>query len=131
MIHSGLTLSSDEVVYLKSIALGLTGEMIQNLLEIDINRLQKLSSSLFDKLAVSNSYTAVRKAYQMNLLKEKEYCPDKIKALALETASDKMNESSLIFGESKKTLWELYDFLLEFNMRLETSYGLKNAIDIK
>ncbi|MDC3133076.1 hypothetical protein OA501_02565 [Flavobacteriaceae bacterium] len=126
-VNSNVTLHSSETMVLKSIALGLSDHMIQKLFEINNDELDKLRSSLYTKLNVNNSYAAVRVAYQKNLLKEKDYCTEKIRALALRTASDKVNVLSGALGDSKEVLWELYDVLLEFHTRVESTYKANNV----
>lgn len=125
--NTDVILHSSEIIVLKSIALGLSDHMIQKLFEINNDELDKLRTSLHTKLNVNNSYAAVRVAYQKNLLKEKDYCTEKIRALALETASNKMDVLSGVLGDSKEVLWELYDVLLEFHTRVESTYRANNV----
>ena len=59
-----ISLCPNEIVILKSIALGMSCQMIQRLLEMNSLDYQKICSSIFAKLNVNNSYAAVRIAYR-------------------------------------------------------------------
>ena len=52
-------LKSSELVILKSLALGLGCDTIKNLLELSEEEFEKKLNSLYTKLQVCNSYTAV------------------------------------------------------------------------
>ncbi|MDA8947931.1 LuxR C-terminal-related transcriptional regulator [Flavobacteriaceae bacterium] len=71
------TLTSSELIILRSIALGLGCDTIRDLLEISKETYESHCQSLFQKLQVCNAYAAVQKAYYNNLLKNKEYTPEK------------------------------------------------------
>lgn len=124
-------LNSSEIVLLKSIALGLEFNTIQELLDMTNDEFEHLNATVLSKLQVNNFYAAVRVAYQNNLLKEKEFCSEKVKALALEIASNKTEEFAPFFEDSKRMLWELYDFLIEFHTEVEATYKSNNVFSMK
>jgi len=107
-------LNSSELVILKSIALGLGFETIRNLLKITETSFQKRCESIFAKLQVCNAYMAVQVAFQKEILIEKEFTTEKIKTLALEFATQNIDRLEKHSIDSKKSLWELYDMLIEF-----------------
>ena len=115
------TLTSSELIILRSIALGLGCDTIRDLLEISKETYESHCQSLFQKLQVCNAYTAVQKAYYNNLLKNKEYTPEKVKSCALKFAHEYEERISSSGKNSKKTIWELYDMLLEFHNQVESS----------
>ena len=65
-------LKSSELVILKSLALGLGCDTIKNLLELSEEEFKKKLNSLYTKLQVCNSYTAVGVAFKKGILREKE-----------------------------------------------------------
>jgi hypothetical protein len=118
------SLSSSELLILRSIALGLGCDTIRELLELSKDEYQKHCESLFQKLEVCNAYAAVQKAYFTKILKIKEYTPEKIKGLALKYAHQYENQNTETPGDSKKAIWELYDLMLEFYNEVEYNYLL-------
>ena len=66
LIHNSL--SSSELLILRSIALGLGCDKIRDLLEISEEAYQNQCVSLFQKLDVCNSYAAVQKALNYMLM---------------------------------------------------------------
>lgn len=115
-------LNSSELVILKSIALGLGCETIRNLLEITETSFQKRCESIFAKLQVCNAYMAVQVAFQKEILIEKEFTTEKIRKLALEFATQNINRLEKHPIDSKKSLWELYDLLIDFKVRMDKQY---------
>ena len=114
------SLTSYEMIILKSFALGLGCDTIQSLLEINADTYQSYCQVIFKKLNTCNAYAAVHKAFQMGLLQPKEDLTENIKTFALEFASLKQHRiQSSIEGDEKQSLWELYDILLEFQSCLE------------
>lgn len=84
LIHNSL--SSSELILLRSIALGLGCDTIRDLLEHSEKAYCKECESLFQKLEVCNAFAAIQKAYLTKILKNKEYTPEKVKGLALKFA---------------------------------------------
>jgi DNA-binding CsgD family transcriptional regulator len=122
LIHNSL--SSSELIILRSIALGLGCDTIRDLLELSEKAYRKECESLFQKLEVCNAYAAVQKAYFTKILKNKEYTPEKVKGLALKFAHHYEDQIKCTKDESKRVIWELYDLLLEFYNEVESSYML-------
>ena len=117
------SLTSKEMVILKSIALGLDCGTIRKLIEISESEYQNVCQRVFSKLQVGNGFAAVQKAFQSGLLKQKEYTNEKIKGLALEFATKNLENIKVISGtDSKKSLWVFYDLLLDFVTQLEQTY---------
>ena len=82
-----VSLNSNEMVILKSIALGLGCNTIIKLLEITESNYQSVCQSIYTKMGVHNSFTAVQFAFKNGLLQEKEFTSEKLKGLALEFAT--------------------------------------------
>lgn len=122
LIHNSL--SSSELLILRSIALGLGCDKIRDLLEISEEAYQNQCVSLFQKLDLCNAYAAVQKAYFLKILRRKEYTPEKIKGIALKFAHYYEDQIKQTRDDSKKVIWEMYDLLLEFYNKVESSYGL-------
>ena len=121
-IHHSLTHS--ELIILRSIALGLGCDTVRDLLELSMPVYQKMCAGLFEKLQVCNAYAAVQKAYHNKILKNKEYTPEKVKGIALKYADLFQKKSSKKSFDTKKSVWEAYDLLLEFYNEVETSFML-------
>ena len=119
-VHKAL--SSSELIILKSIALGLGCDTIRDLLEISKETYNQHCASLYEKLGVCNAYAAVQKAYFTKVLKTKEYTSEKIKCFALKFAHEYQERFKSISLDSKQTIWELYDMLLEFQNEVESSF---------
>jgi len=117
------SLSNSELIILKSIALGLSCDTIRDLLEISKETYEKHCQNLFQKLDVCNAYAAVQKAYQVNILKSKEFTPEKVKGFALKFAHEYEEHFKSSKEDSKKTIWELYEMLLEFYSNVESSFS--------
>ena len=81
------SLTKNEMVILKSIALGLDCDTIRLLVEISEYQYQTLCKNIFSKLQVGNSYAAVQYAFKNGLLNQKEYNSEKIKGITLEFAT--------------------------------------------
>ena len=107
-------LKSSELVILKSLALGLGCDTIKNLLELSEEEFKKKLNSLYTKLQVCNSYTAVGVAFKKGILREKEFTSEKIKSIVLEFASENVSRFAPEVEKNNKQLWALYDFLLDF-----------------
>ena len=107
-------LKSSELVILKSLALGLGCDTIKNLLELSEEEFEKKLNSLYTKLQVCNSYTAVGVAFKKGILREKEFTSEKIKSIVLEFASENVSRFAPEVEKNNKQLWALYDFLLDF-----------------
>ena len=121
------SLTKNEMVILKSIALGLDCDTIRLLVEISEYQYQTLCKNIFSKLQVGNSYAAVQYAFKNGLLNQKEYNSEKIKGIILEFATQNIERlESLTAGDHKRNLWEFYDLLLDFTTRIEASYD-KNS----
>ncbi len=80
--------------------------------------------SLFQKLDLCNAYAAVQKGYFLKNLRRKEYTPEKIKSIALKFAHYYEDQIKQTRDDFKKVIWEMYDLLLEFYNKVESSYGL-------
>ena len=106
-------LKSSELVILKSLALGLGCDTIKNLLELSEEELKKKLNSLYTKLQVCNSYTAVGVAFKKGILREKEFTSEKIKSIVLEFATENVSRFAPEVEKNNKQLWALYDFLLD------------------
>ena len=115
-------LNSSELVILKSIALGLGLETIRNLLEISESTFKKRCDSIFTKLQVCNAYMAVKVAFQKEILMEKEFTTEKIKTKALEFATQNVDRLQKNPFDSKKTLWEFYDLLIDFKVLMDKEH---------
>jgi DNA-binding CsgD family transcriptional regulator len=120
-IRINKSLSSSELIILKSIALGLGCNTIRDLLEISEETYDQYCSNLFEKLEVCNMYAAVQKAYYLKILMNKEYTSEKVKCSALMYAHEFQERFKSIKLDSKQTVWELYDMLLEFHNQVESS----------
>ena len=107
-------LKSSELVILKSLALGLGCDTIKNLLELSEEEFKKKLNSLYTKLQVCNSYTAVGVAFKKGILREKEFTSEKIKSIVLEFATENVSRYAPEVEKNNKQLWALYDFLLDF-----------------
>ena len=107
-------LKSSELVILKSLALGLGCDTIKNLLELSEEEFEKKLNSLYTKLQVGNSYTAVGVAFKKGILREKEFTSEKIKSIVLEFATENVSRFAPEVEKNNKQLWALYDFLLDF-----------------
>ena len=117
------SLTSNEMVILKSIALGLGCDTIIKLLELSERNYQSICQSIYTKLGVGNSFAAVQLAFKNGLLQEKEYTSEKIKGLALEFATKNIDRlKPLVESDPKKSLWEFYDLLLDFITRMKAAY---------
>ena len=106
-------LKSSELVILKSLALGLGCDTIKNLLELSEEEFEKKLNSLYTKLQVGNSYTAVGVAFKKGILREKEFTSEKIKSIVLEFATENVSLFAPEVEKNNKQLWALYDFLLD------------------
>lgn len=107
-----VSLTPKEFSVLQATAMGFGAAAIQELWDLSDDDYRITCSSLFAKMGVKNLYMAVHVAFQKGLLKSKEYCLDKVKALALEFVSK--NYTGLSNKSKEQELWELYDTLLEF-----------------
>ena len=107
-------LKSSELVILKSLALGLGCDTIKNLLELSEEEFKKKLNSLYTKLQVCNSYTAVGVAFKKGILREKEFTSEKIKSIVLEFATENVSLFAPEVEKTNKQHWALYDFLLDF-----------------
>lgn len=107
-------LKSTELILIKSLALGLGCETIQNLLEISSSEFHKRLESIFTKLQVCNTYAAVKKAFRIGLLNEKEFVSEKIKSNSLVFATRHYDCLKKISSDSNKGLWDFYELLLDF-----------------
>ncbi len=125
-----ISLHPTEIVILKSMALGMSCQMIQKLLEIKDDDYERFCSSVFAKLNVNNPYAAVRIAYRRKIISEKEYCLESIKAMALEFASKKTKELKQVQNDQKQLLWVFYDLLLEFETQVE-DFFLSSKVFVK
>jgi len=125
-----ISLHPTEIVILKSMALGMSCQMIQKLLEIKDDDYKRFCSSVFAKLNVNNPYAAVRIAYRKKIISEKEYCLESIKAMALEFASKKTNDLKQVQNDQKQLLWVFYDLLLEFETQVE-NFFLSSKVFVK
>lgn len=114
--------SASELTVLKSIALGLSCEDIRKLLDIKSDKYESVCMGIFQKLGVSNHYTAVKVAYQKKYLDRKELSLEKLKAFSLEFACDNFEKLKSTQDDSKKLLWSLYDLLLEYHLQMEAKY---------
>jgi DNA-binding CsgD family transcriptional regulator len=123
------TLTSSELVILKSFALGLGCDTIRQLLEISPKDYDKYCKNIFSKLQVSNAYTAVRIAFKNKILKEKEYTLEKVKAFALEFATKNVIRFETVNKEPKENLWDLYDILLDFHTKIESKFVLNKDLE--
>ena len=129
--HIKNALTSTELTILKSFALGLGCEATQSLLEISAQKYQELSQSVFNKLNTCNAYMAVQVAFQTGILPVKEYVMENVKSFALEFALEEHGRfHHLQEMKDKQTLWELYDVLLEFHVRV-TSHFLSHYKSLK
>ena len=124
-IRINKSLSSSELIILKSIALGMGCNTIRDLLEISEETYDQYCSNLFEKLEVCNMYAAVQKAYYLKILMNKEYTSEKVKCSALMYAHEFQERFKSIKLDSKQTVWELYDMLLEFHNQVESSFMSK------
>ena len=113
-----------ENTLLKSIALGLGCEDIRKLLDLNDEAYAVLCEDLFMKLGVSNHYTAVNTAFKKNYIDRKEFCSEDIKSVALQFVHDRLEKLKQSDQYSKHLLWNLYDILLEFHLKLE-NYSTK------
>lgn len=125
-----ISLCPNEIVILKSIALGMSCQMIQRLLEMNSLDYQKICSSIFAKLNVNNSYAAVRIAYRKNIISEKDYCLESVKSLALEFATKRMSEFPNVLHDQKQLLWVFYGLLLEFQLQVENQF-MSNQVFVR
>jgi len=117
-----VSLNSNEMVILKSIALGLGCNTIIKLLEITESNYQSVCQSICTKMGVHNSFTAVQFAFKNGLLQEKEFTSEKLKGLALEFATKNIDRiKPLSERDPKKCLWEFYDLLLDFMTCMEAA----------
>jgi len=125
-----ISLHPSEIVILKSMALGMSCQMIQKLIEINNEDYERYCASIFAKLNVNNPYAAVRIAFRKKIISEKEYTLESIKSMALEFATKKMNELDQVKNDEKQLLWIFYDLLLEFEIQIE-DYFLSNQVFVR
>tara|TARA_X000000950_G_scaffold267097_1_gene343254 strand:- start:2520 stop:2903 length:384 start_codon:yes stop_codon:yes gene_type:complete len=111
--------SAAEYTLLKSLALGLCCAEITKLIGLNNEQFESICSSLFQKLDAANPYVAVKNAFQKNYLNKKEFCQEELKSFSLEFAYKNIDQIKSAHDDPKQLLWELYDFLLEFNVQLE------------
>lgn len=111
--------TSSEFTVLKSIALGLSCEDIRKLLDLDHEVYQSVCENLFEKLGVSNQYTAVKSAYQKKYLDRKELSLEELKSFSLEFAYKNYEKLKSDHHNPKHLIWELYDLLLDFYYKIE------------
>ena len=121
-------LTFQELSILKSLTLNLSCKEIQDLLKINKDSYETNYATLFKKLGASNSYFAVKNAFEMKLLNKKECSAEELKSFSLEYAYSKINQLKNIPSDSKYLLWELYDLLLDFHNCYEDKF---NRHDIK
>lgn len=107
-------LNENEMVLLRSWASGMNEEDIRGLIEVKPQGFDKIKDDLLTKLGVKNAYSAVTKAFRIQLLEAKEYCSESIKTHALAFAHKKIQLQNLAHLELKRELWVLYDTLIEF-----------------
>lgn len=81
------------------------------------------------KLGVSNHYTAVNTAFKKNYIDRKEFCSEDIKSVALQFVHDRLEKLKQSDQYSKHLLWNLYDILLEFHLKLENYTDKKNPTE--
>lgn len=117
-----VSLTEQECLILKAFALGVSCEKVCRFLDISETSFQSTCASLYAKLEVENTFAAVQVAFQKKILTRKEYCPEKIKALALQYAADKLASQS-DFLQDKKALWDCYDLLIAFLKREQPEDG--------
>jgi hypothetical protein len=98
--------------------MGMSMKRIEQMLALADGVFEKIRTSLYTKLEVGNSFAAVQVAFQKKILVRKEYCPEKIKALALEFAASKAVDCT-DSTTHKKALWERYDLLIDFYTYME------------
>jgi len=115
-------LDSTELMILKSLALGLGYDFIQSLMEITEECYKHHCKSIYSKLGAYNSYTAVNNAFRMNILERKEYIDEHIKGFALKFAQENKVKFESASKDSKKTIWKLYDLLLDFQSQVESNF---------
>lgn len=120
--------SENELLLLRSLALGMGDTCICKLLDVTSVELSKVQRALYAKLKVKNCYTAVTKAFRMGLLASNEYCPESIKTFALTFAHLKISAQTSSEFEFKKELWDLYDALVEFERFLYAQYFSEERI---
>ncbi|MEK9609755.1 MAG: hypothetical protein VW058_08820 [Flavobacteriaceae bacterium] len=114
--------TSSEFTVLKSMALGLSCEDIRKLLGLKEQKYKSVCRELFEKLGVSNHYTAVKVAYQKNYLDRKELSLEALKSFSLEFAYKNVDKLKYNQQDPKQFLWELYDLLLDFHLQIENKY---------
>jgi len=112
-------LNSQELVILKSLALGLGCDTIKNLLDFSELEFEKKLSSLYRKLQVCNAYTAVGAAFRKRILNEKDFTSEKSKSIALEFATQNVHRLKTVSEDSNKLLWNTYDLLIDFLLYMD------------
>ena len=114
--------TSSELTVLKSMALGLSCEDIRKLLGLKYQKYESLCRGLFQKLGVSNHYTAVKVASQKKHLDRKELSLEELKSFSLEFAYKNIYKLKFNPKDSKQMLCEFYDLLLDFHFQIENKY---------
>ena len=79
-------LTFQELSILKSLTLNLSCKEIQGLLKINKDSYETTCATLFKKLGASNSYFAVKNAFEMKLLNKKDCTAEELKSFSLEYA---------------------------------------------
>lgn len=114
--------TASEFTVLKSMALGLSCEDIRKLLGLKQGKYESVCRELFEKLGVSNHYTAVKVAYQKKYLDRKELSLEELKSFSLEFAYKNIDKLKSNQQDPKHLLWEFYDLLLDFHLQIENKY---------
>lgn len=108
------TLSQNELLLLRSYAVGMGSDSIIDLLDITEQEYCQIEKKLFHKLQANNVYCAVMTAFRMNILSAKEYSPEAVKAVALAYAHKVVMQTNTQTKAPKHNIWELYELLLDF-----------------
>ena len=127
-------LSPKELMILKGLALGLGNTHIKSLLALEDDPYNQVKKQLFQKLHAENTYVAVQRAFQLQILIHSEYSDEMVKETALQMASnfaDQIDRDPKQFD--KKMVFQLYSLLIRFQSDILTqlAHGPKKTTQKK
>lgn len=112
-------LSATEYAVIRSYILGISESTIQQLLQLDHERIKTMWQDLFERFKLNNRYVVIRKVIQMGLIEVENYLPETIKTSTLDFIHAYQNQFPLKSPESEGEKWLCYHFLLKYNSFLE------------
>lgn len=123
-----LELSHLEIAMLRCFAVGMGRRGIKELFDLSEKSYWRLERELFEKMGVKNAYFAVLRAFRIQLLSAKEFCPEDVKAVALSYAHQMMLLKDQRSAGLKYNIWMLYDLLIGFEGFLLSTHFSKHPL---